>query len=83
MSKTTISLFALLALAAAGGLGACNTVRGLGEDTSAAGRAVSRGADQGSRDLHAGGEGCADALHQNRPGGSDYHGPPVAGCPSP
>lgn len=23
---------------------------------------------------------CADALHQNRPGGSDYHGPPVAGC---
>ena len=24
---------------------------------------------------------CADALHQDRPGGSDYHGPPVAGCP--
>jgi len=24
---------------------------------------------------------CADALHQNRPGGTDYHGPPVAGCP--
>ncbi len=24
---------------------------------------------------------CADALHQNRPGGSDYRGPPVAGCP--
>jgi len=24
---------------------------------------------------------CADALHQNRPGGSDYSGPPVAGCP--
>jgi hypothetical protein len=24
---------------------------------------------------------CADALHQNRPGGSDYHGPAVAGCP--
>lgn len=23
---------------------------------------------------------CADAAHQNRPGGSDYHGPPVAGC---
>jgi hypothetical protein len=23
---------------------------------------------------------CADALHQNRPGGSDYRGPPVAGC---
>jgi hypothetical protein len=25
---------------------------------------------------------CADTLHQNRPGGSDYHGPPVAGCPT-
>ena len=24
---------------------------------------------------------CADALHQNRPGGTDYRGPPVAGCP--
>lgn len=24
---------------------------------------------------------CADAMHQNRPGGSDYHGPPVASCP--
>lgn len=24
---------------------------------------------------------CADAMHQNRPGGSDYHGPAVAGCP--
>jgi len=24
---------------------------------------------------------CADWLHQNRPGGSDYHGPSVAGCP--
>ena len=23
---------------------------------------------------------CADWLHQSRPGGSDYHGPPVAGC---
>lgn len=23
---------------------------------------------------------CADSLHQNRPGGSDYRGPPVAGC---
>ena len=23
---------------------------------------------------------CADAMHQNRPGGTDYHGPPVAGC---
>ena len=25
---------------------------------------------------------CADALHQDRPGGTDYHGPPVRGCPS-
>ena len=25
---------------------------------------------------------CADALHQDRPGGTDYHGPPVVGCPS-
>jgi len=24
---------------------------------------------------------CADAFHQNRPGGSDYSGPPVPGCP--
>ena len=24
---------------------------------------------------------CADLLHQDRPGGTDYHGPPVAGCP--
>lgn len=24
---------------------------------------------------------CADFLHQARPGGSDYQGPPVAGCP--
>ena len=24
---------------------------------------------------------CADALHQDRPGGSDYHGRPVPGCP--
>jgi len=26
---------------------------------------------------------CADAMHQNRPGGTDYKGPPVAGCPKP
>lgn len=26
-------------------------------------------------------EGCADFMHQARPGGSDYLGPPVAGCP--
>jgi len=23
---------------------------------------------------------CADIFHQDRPGGSDYHGPPVPGC---
>jgi hypothetical protein len=26
---------------------------------------------------------CADALHQNRPGGTDYRGPNVRGCPRP
>jgi len=26
---------------------------------------------------------CADALHQDRPGGTDYHGPYVASCPAP
>ncbi len=25
---------------------------------------------------------CADFFHQSRPGGSDYHGPPVPGCPA-
>jgi hypothetical protein len=24
---------------------------------------------------------CADPMHQNLPGGTDYHGPPVPGCP--
>lgn len=24
---------------------------------------------------------CADALHQDRPGGRNYYGPPVPGCP--
>ncbi len=24
---------------------------------------------------------CADPLHQDLPGGTDYHGPPVYGCP--
>lgn len=24
---------------------------------------------------------CADMMHQDRPGGSDYFGPPVPGCP--
>ncbi|HEX3973209.1 MAG TPA: hypothetical protein VHX19_17905 [Stellaceae bacterium] len=26
---------------------------------------------------------CADAMHQNRPGGTDYHGPAVPGCHRP
>jgi len=25
---------------------------------------------------------CADWMHQGRPGGTDYHGPPVPGCPA-
>lgn len=25
---------------------------------------------------------CADWMHQDRPGGTDYRGPPVPGCPS-
>ena len=25
---------------------------------------------------------CADWIHQDRPGGTDYRGPPVPGCPS-
>jgi hypothetical protein len=25
---------------------------------------------------------CADALHQDRPGGTDYRGPPISGCPT-
>jgi hypothetical protein len=29
------------------------------------------------------GERCADTLHQNRPGGSDYRGPPDTACHTP
>jgi len=25
---------------------------------------------------------CADAFHQDRPGGTDYYGPPVTECPT-
>lgn len=39
-------------------------------------RAASRGSRPRARRVL-----CADSLHQNRPGGTDYHGPPVAGCP--
>jgi predicted small secreted protein len=70
-----IALFSLTALAA------CNTVEGVGRDTSAAGRSLSNAADQGSRDIHAApGPECADALHQDRPGGTDYRGPRVPAC---
>ena len=27
-------------------------------------------------------DACASFLHQDRPGGSDYQGPPTTGCPS-
>jgi hypothetical protein len=37
-----------------------------------------RAASGGARPRHV---RCADALHQGRPGGTDYHGPAVAGCP--
>jgi len=80
MRIRTTSLVALLAVAA---LAACNTVEGVGRDTSAAGRSLSNAADQGSRDIHAGNaSGCADALHQDRPGGTDYRGPYDPACDS-
>jgi predicted small secreted protein len=78
------ALAAFLSIAALGAVTACNTVEGMGRDTSAAGRSLSNAADQGSRDIHASPvEGCADALHQDRPGGTEYHGPPVPECGAP
>jgi predicted small secreted protein len=75
------TLVALFSVAALGALTACNTVEGVGRDASGAGRSLSSAADQGSRDIHASPvPGCADALHQDRPGGTDYHGPPVPEC---
>jgi hypothetical protein len=44
-------------------------------------KAASRGPKTASRHTRTRRVLCADALHQNRPGGTDYHGPPVAGCP--
>jgi predicted small secreted protein len=83
MIRSSTSLFPILCVLAAAGLGACNTVEGLGRDTSAAGRSVSNVARQGERDIHAGtAPECADALHQDRPGGTDYRGPPDPNCPS-
>ncbi len=66
-------------------LAACNTMAGVGEDTSAAGRAVTRSADETSTSIDQGidgaPQGCATPLHENLPGGTDYRGPPVPGCP--
>jgi hypothetical protein len=45
---------------------------------AASAAADKKAASRGSRPRRV---ACADALHQNRPGGTDYHGPPVAGCP--
>jgi hypothetical protein len=45
---------------------------------SASAAADKRAASHGSRPRHV---ACADSLHQDRPGGTDYHGPPVPGCP--
>ena len=74
---------AAVAIGTLGALGACNTMAGLGEDTSAAGRAITRSADQGQRDANqtAAPAGCATALHQDRPGGTDYRGPIDPACP--
>jgi predicted small secreted protein len=78
MRIRTASLVAILAVAA---LAACNTVEGVGRDTSAAGRSLSNAADQGSRDIHTGNAPeCANGLHQDRPGGTDYRGPRDAAC---
>jgi predicted small secreted protein len=78
---------ALLVGGAAIGLSACNTVAGMGEDTSAAGQAITRGADEGSTSVSQGTQGtapgCATPMHENLPGGTDYDGPPVAGCTPP
>jgi hypothetical protein len=47
---------------------------------SASAAADKRVASRGSRP-RARRVACADTLHQDRPGGTDYHGPAVAGCP--
>ena len=44
--KKTLPLVALVALIGAMSLSACNTVRGAGQDVTAAGHAVSRTAEQ-------------------------------------
>ena len=45
MTKSTLRAAALLIMLSGAGLTACNTVHGMGEDTSAAGHAVERAAD--------------------------------------
>jgi hypothetical protein len=45
---------------------------------SASAAADKRAASRGSRPRRV---ACADTLHQDRPGGTDYHGPAVPGCP--
>jgi predicted small secreted protein len=75
---------ALLLLASV--VAGCNTVAGFGEDTQAAGRGITNAADQTKTSIDEGTSsppGCATPLHQDLPGGTDYHGPPVAGCPAP
>jgi hypothetical protein len=46
--------------------------------SSAADRQIAEGVRHPRRHIQ-----CADAMHQNRPGGTDYKGPPVIGCPTP
>ena len=78
------ALTALLLAGAAASLGGCNTMAGFGRDTAAAGRALTNSAEQTREDIGEGSSaptGCATPLHQNLPGGTDYNGPPVPGCP--
>ncbi|MBV9521960.1 MAG: entericidin A/B family lipoprotein [Alphaproteobacteria bacterium] len=81
------TLTATLLLCGAASLGACNTMAGLGEDTSSAGHALTNSAAQTSTSIDQATSntpvGCATPLHQDLPGGTDYKGPPVPGCPGP
>jgi len=83
-TKAITSLAAISGIALA--LAGCNTMAGLGRDTSSAGHALSNSASQTSTSIDQGTsnvpEGCATPMHQELPGGTDYHGPPVPGCPS-
>jgi predicted small secreted protein len=82
MTRTGEALFAAVCLCATAALSACNTMEGLGRDTSSAGRSLGNAANQGRADMQAGNAPeCADMLHQDRPGGTDYKGPPDPRCP--